>query len=63
LMPSSFGRTCVSIISCMAFRSSIICSIFVEWHYNNQDEMQFPIRPFLTPDITCMGDSTWGLEW
>jgi hypothetical protein len=31
------------------------------WWYNNQDPMQFLIQPLLTPVVTCMSGSRWGL--
>jgi hypothetical protein len=54
--------TCVSIISCMAFRSSVICTTFVVWCYNDRDPMQFPVQPLLRP-VAHVSDYRWDLDW
>jgi hypothetical protein len=46
----------LAVISCMAFRSSVVCSISVVWRSNTQFSLQFnksisPIHP--TSDTSC----------
>jgi hypothetical protein len=56
-------------ISWMVFVSSLnesifagICPIFVVWRYNDQDPMQLPIQPLLSPAVTIMGDYRLGFR-
>jgi hypothetical protein len=37
-------------------RRAFICSTATVWRYNDQDPIQFPIQPLLTPDVIFMCD-------
>jgi hypothetical protein len=47
----------------MAFRTSVIYSIFVVWRHNDQDPMQFPIQPFQIPVVTCRSVYILRFHW
>jgi hypothetical protein len=44
-----FSSLYASIFSWTASRHAIICSTFIVWCHNDQDPMQFPVQPLLTP--------------